>query len=86
MKEALGSFAMPAYEQIPDVGLYLEQVARFINSFLTAYPEMTVTPSMISNYAKQKLIARIMAIFLSVLMLGSGLTMIITMIIDLLVH
>ena len=59
MKEALGSFAMPSYEQIPDVGLYLEQVARFINSFLTAYPEMTVTPSMISNYAKQKLIARV---------------------------
>ncbi len=38
------------------------------------------------NSNKQKLIARIMAIFLSVIMLGSGLTMIITMIIDLLSH
>ena len=38
------------------------------------------------NSNKQKLIARIMAIFLSVLMLGSGLTLIITMIIDLLSH
>ncbi len=36
------------------------------------------------NTNKQKLIARVMAIVLSVLMLGSGLTMIITMIIDLL--
>ena len=36
------------------------------------------------NSNKQKLIARIMAIFLSVLMLGSGLTMIITMIVQLL--
>ena len=59
MNEALKSFSMPAYEQIPDVGLYLDQVAKFINSFLTAFPEMTVTPSMISNYAKQKLISRI---------------------------
>ena len=57
--EALSRFSMPAYEQIPDVGLYLEQVARFINSFLTDFPEMNVTPSMISNYAKQKLIDRV---------------------------
>ena len=36
------------------------------------------------NSNKQKLIARIMAIFLSILMLGSGLTLIITMIIQML--
>ena len=36
------------------------------------------------NTNKQKLFARIMAIFLSVLMLGSGLTMIITLLVDLL--
>lgn len=36
------------------------------------------------NTNKQKLIARIMAIVLSVLMLGSGLTMIVTLLIDLL--
>ncbi len=34
------------------------------------------------NTKKQKLIARVMAILLSVLMLGSGLTMIITLLID----
>lgn len=34
------------------------------------------------NTKKQKLIARIMAILLSVLMLGSGLTMIITLLVD----
>ena len=50
---------MPDYEQIPDVGLYLDQVAKFINSFLTEFPDMQVTPSMISNYAKQKLIDRV---------------------------
>lgn len=36
------------------------------------------------NTNKQKLIARVMAIVLSVLMLGSGLTMIITLLADLL--
>ena len=59
LKNALKNFAMPDYEQIPDVGLYLDQVARFINSFLADFPEMQVTPSMISNYAKQKLIERV---------------------------
>lgn len=55
----LKNFRMPDYEQIPDVGLYLDQVAKFINSFLTEFPDMQVTPSMISNYAKQKLIDRV---------------------------
>ena len=36
------------------------------------------------NTPKQKLFARIMAIVLSVLMLGSGLTMIVTIVADLL--
>lgn len=52
-------FRLPAYNEIPDVGLYLEQVAKFINSYLQDFPEMLVTPSMISNYAKQKLIDRV---------------------------
>ena len=34
------------------------------------------------NSKKQKLLARIMAIVLSVLMVGSGLTMIITLLVD----
>ncbi len=59
MTEALRGFRMPSYEQIPDVGLYLDQVSKFINSFLIDFPEMNVTPSMISNYAKQKLIDRV---------------------------
>ncbi|MCR4951664.1 MAG: DUF1836 domain-containing protein, partial [Solobacterium sp.] len=56
---ALKQFRLPEYSQIPDVGLYLEQVARYINGFLTDFPEMEVTPSMISNYAKQKLFDRV---------------------------
>lgn len=55
----MNSFNLPEYHEIPDIGLYLDQVARYINSFLTNFPEMNVTPSMISNYAKQKLIERV---------------------------
>ena len=57
--EALQSFTLPTYSEIPDVGLYLDQVTKYINSFMTGFPEMEVTPSMISNYAKQKLIDRV---------------------------
>ena len=53
------SFKIPAWHEIPEIGLYLDQVARYINSFLTEFEEMNVTPSMISNYAKQKLISRV---------------------------
>lgn len=57
--DALHAFTLPNYQEIPDFGLYLDQVAKYINSFLTCFPEMNVTTSMISNYAKQKLIDRV---------------------------
>ena len=50
---------MPHYNEIPDVGLYLDQTSKFINSYLELYPDMQVTTSMISNYAKQKLIGKL---------------------------
>lgn len=54
----LGSFRLPAYGEIPDVGLYLEQVTRFINQSLGDFPDMQATPSMISNYVKLKMVSR----------------------------
>ena len=56
--KAFENFTLPAYESIPDVGLYLEQVVRYINSFFTDLPEMNVTASMVTNYVKQKLVAK----------------------------
>lgn len=56
---SIETFVIPAWQEIPEIGLYLDQVARYINSFLTEFEEMNVTPSMISNYAKQKLISRV---------------------------
>ena len=57
--EQLASFTLPSYKEIPDVGLYLDQVSKYINSYLQDFKEMEVTPSMISNYAKQKMITRV---------------------------
>lgn len=54
----LNSFKLPVYEEIPDVGLYLDQVTKYINGYLKDFPGMTVTPSMISNYVKLKLISK----------------------------
>lgn len=59
IKETLIHFTLPTYNEIPDVGLYLEQVAKYINTYFQDFPEMCVTTSMISNYVKQKLVARV---------------------------
>ncbi len=56
--QTLNNFKLPTYEEIPNVGLYLDQVTKYINSFLEEYDEMNVTPSMISNYVKLKLISK----------------------------
>ena len=53
---SIKSFRMPRYHELPNVGLYLEQTAKYINSFLQPLGCMEVTTSMISNYVKQKLI------------------------------
>ena len=61
MKENIANsirdFRLPRYEEIPNVGLYLEQTAKYINEFLEPLPESALTPSMISNYVKKHLIA-----------------------------
>ncbi len=50
-------FRLPTYMEIPDVGLYLEQVSKFINSCLEQAAGIRLTTSMISNYVKQKLLS-----------------------------
>ena len=51
------TFRMPRYQELPNVGLYLEQTAKYINGFLAPLGCMEITTSMISNYVKKKLIA-----------------------------
>ena len=54
--ETLRSLHLPRYEELPDAGLFLEQTSRYIESYLTPLPDVTLTGSMISNYVKKHLI------------------------------
>lgn len=54
--DSLCSFRLPRYQEIPDTGLYLEQTAKYISSFLSPLEEVCLTPSMISNYVKKDLV------------------------------
>ncbi len=53
---SIKNFRMPRYHELPNVGLYLEQTSKYINSFLQPLGCMEITTSMISNYVKKKLI------------------------------
>ena len=60
-KQQIGSsiadFRLPRYNEIPNVGLYLEQATKYIGEYLAPLGEYSLTPSMISNYVKKGLIA-----------------------------
>lgn len=47
---------LPRYNEIPDVGLYLDQVSKYINSCTEMITGQAMTNSMISNYVKHDLI------------------------------
>ncbi len=55
---SINAFRLPAYQEIPDVGLYLEQTAKYISDCLAPVQDTPVTGSMISNYVKKGLIAK----------------------------
>lgn len=55
LAEPMKTFRLPRYHELPDVGLYLEQVVRYVNRYIIM-EENELTPSMVSNYVKQKLI------------------------------
>lgn len=49
-------FHFPKYNEIPNVGLFLEQATKFVSEYLEPLEGITITSSMISNYVKKKLI------------------------------
>ena len=53
---SLDGFRLPRYDQLPDVGLYLEQTVQIINEYLSPLQEGDLTPSMVSNYVKKGLV------------------------------
>ena len=58
LKESFENFILPSYREIPDVGLYLDQVVKYINSWFADFPDMNVTASMLTNYVKLKIVSR----------------------------
>lgn len=50
------NFRLPRYDEIPTVGLYLEQVTKYITEYLAPLQEGAITGSMISNYVKKGLV------------------------------
>lgn len=54
---SIRSFALPRYDEIPNVGLYLEQTSKYISEYLECLGDCALTGSMISNYVKKGLIS-----------------------------
>lgn len=53
IQSKIPTFRLPRYSEIPGVGLYLEQVVRFVNTYLCQIGCPEITPSMVGNYVKQ---------------------------------
>ena len=56
--EKIQEFRLPRYEEIPDMGLYLEQTTKYINNHLAPLGCLEITPSMVSNYVKKGVIPK----------------------------
>ena len=50
-------FRLPTYQEIPNVGLYLEQTVKYLNEFLVPLLGAEITSSMVSNYVKKGLVS-----------------------------
>lgn len=55
--DSVRDLSLPRYDQIPNVGLYLEQVSKYITEALACLGDISLTGSMISNYVKMGLVA-----------------------------
>ena len=53
---SIRNFSLPKYNEIPNVGLFLEQTSKYISDIIAPLPGITITGSMISNYVKKGLI------------------------------
>ena len=56
--QSIQDYALPRYDQIPDIGLYLEQLTKYISEYTEPLGLAPLTGSMVSNYVKQGIIQR----------------------------
>jgi DNA-binding transcriptional MerR regulator len=60
-KERTEQKKLPSWQEIPDIGLYMDQVIRLMEDYLSAFEsadesDKLITPSMINNYVKMGII------------------------------
>lgn len=58
MAEPIREFRLPRYGELPDMGLYLEQVVKYLNTRLAPLGCLEITPSMVSNYVKKNVLPK----------------------------
>lgn len=58
MAEPIRALHLPRYAEIPNVGLYLEQVTKYINGYVAPLGCLELTTSMVSNYVKKGIIPK----------------------------
>lgn len=58
MRANIDEFHLPRWQEIPDVGLYLEQTVKYLNTKLAPLGCIEMTGSMVSNYVKKGLVGR----------------------------
>ena len=56
LRASIQDFVLPRYDQIPDIGLYLEQVTKYISEYAEDLGQPPLTGSMVSNYVKKGII------------------------------
>ncbi len=54
---AAAGFALPRYDALPAMGLYLDQAVQYVNGHFRTFPGVELTGSMVSNYVKKGLIS-----------------------------
>lgn len=57
LADFMRGFRLPRYVELPDVGLYLEQLTKYINQCIEPLGFSEVTSSMIRNYVKKGLVS-----------------------------
>jgi len=55
--QSIMDLRLPHYQEIPNVGLFLDQTAKYISEALLPLQEGILTGSMVSNYVKKGLVA-----------------------------
>ncbi len=61
LEEMISKHKLPSWEQVPDIGLYMDQVILLMNDYLEIYVKNAndskiITPSMINNYVKMGIV------------------------------